>query len=70
MGDRERAVVEVADRERRARDRLLDPELPARAPHERRLAGAELAADEDDVAGPQQPCERRAERLGLGAPTP
>ena len=43
MGDGERAVVEVADRERRARDRLVDPELAAGAPDERRLARAELA---------------------------
>ena len=63
---RRRPVVEVADRERRARHRLLDPERPAGAAHERRLARAELAPEQDDVTGPKQAGERAAERLGLG----
>src|SRR6478735_5294878 len=53
VGDGEGAVVEVADRKCGARDRLLDLELPARAPDERRLARAELALHEDDVPRPQ-----------------
>ena len=66
VGDRRRAPIEMADRERGARHRLLDPERPAGSPDQGRLAGAELAADEDDVAGPEQPGEQAAERLGLG----
>ena len=44
------AVVAVADRVRRARDVLAHAERRARAAHERRLAGAELARDGHDVA--------------------
>ena len=51
--DVDAAVVAVADRERRARDRLGDAERPAGAAHEGRLAGAELARDADHVAGLQ-----------------
>ena len=66
VGDRRRPPIEMADREGGARHRLLDPERPAGSPDEGRLAGAELAADEDDVAGPEQPGEQGTERLGLG----
>ena len=43
-------MVAVADRVRRARDVLAHAERRARAAHERRLAGAELAGDGHDVA--------------------
>src|SRR5207248_1163024 len=49
--DGDAALVAVPDRVRRARYRPLDAEAQARAAHERRLAGAELAGDRDDVAG-------------------
>ena len=54
MRDVDRPAVAVADRERRARDRLVDPERAAGAADERRLARAELARDEDDVTGREQ----------------
>src|SRR4051812_32390035 len=44
------ALVPVADREGRARDRAGDPERPARSPDEGRLAAPELARDGDDVS--------------------
>src|SRR5262249_46737435 len=59
------AVVAVADRVRRARDRPLDPECARRPAHERRLPGAELAADVDDVAGRELGGEARRDRLGF-----
>ena len=59
------AVVAVADRVRGARDALAYAERAARAADERRLAGAELARDRDDVAGRQSPRELRRERLRL-----
>ena len=58
MSDRHGRLVAVADREGRARDRALDAERAAGAADERRLAGAELARDRDDVAG----AEPRASR--------
>ena len=57
---RHAAVVAARDREARARHGAGDAERAARAAHERRLAGAELAGDEHDVAGPQ--ALRRARR--------
>ena len=66
MSDRCRAPIQMADRERRARHRSLDPERPAGTAHERRLACAELAPEEHDVAGPEERREQAAERLGLG----
>ena len=51
--DRRRRLVAVPDREGRARDRLGDAERPRGAADERRLAGAELAGDGDDVARPR-----------------
>src|SRR5919205_303202 len=60
-----RGRVAVADRERRARDWDGDPERPAGAADEGRLAAAELAADGDDVAGPKLARERGGNRLGL-----
>jgi hypothetical protein len=42
--------VAMADRECRACDRGFDAQRAASAAHERRLAGAELAGDKDDVA--------------------
>ena len=59
-----RAVVEHADDERRARDRLGHAERPQRAAHERRLARAEVARDEHHVARPQVRGERGAGALG------
>ena len=59
------AVVAVADRVRRARDALAHAERAARAADERRLAGAELARDRDDVAGREPPRELGRERLRL-----
>ena len=44
----------------------VDPERPAGSAHERRLAGAELAAEQDDVTRAEQAGDRAAERLGLG----
>ena len=48
------AVVALADREGRRGDRALDPERPAGAADQGRLAGADLAADDDDVTGPSR----------------
>ena len=62
---RDAGLVEVADHERRARHRLGDAERPRGAAHERRLAGAELAGDEHDVARRERRGERRAGALGL-----
>src|SRR4051794_1808938 len=63
--DVDAAVVPVADRERRARDRLRHTERAARAPHESRLARAQLTRDGDDVTGLQVGDEARRELLGL-----
>ena len=46
----------------------LDPERPAGAADQGRLAAAELAGDQDDVAGPQLGGEPRPERLGRRGP--
>ena len=43
----------------------VDAERPAGAAHERRLAGAELALDEHDVAGREPRGQLGGERLGL-----
>ncbi len=58
------AVVAVADRVRRARHTLTHAKGNARSADERRLAGAELASDGDDVAGLQAPRKLSGERLG------
>ena len=61
VADRDAAVLVAAgDRERRAGHRHLDAEGAGGAAHERRLAGAELARDQDDVAPAQR--SRRAPR--------
>src|SRR6185312_4310087 len=49
MRDVDAPVVTVPDRERRARHRLRHAESAARTAHERRLSGAELAGDGDDI---------------------
>jgi hypothetical protein len=54
----------VGDRKRRARHRYVDAERTRRAAHERRLAGAQLAGDEDDVAAAQLARQRGADPLG------
>ena len=59
-----RALVGDADHEGRARHRARDAERAQRAAHERRLAGAQLARDQHDVAGPQLGGELRARALG------
>jgi hypothetical protein len=59
-----RAVIGVADDERRARDRPVDAERPQRPAHERRLARPQLARDEHDVAGPQAGRQVGARPLG------
>lgn len=64
--DRGRPLVEMADRERGARDGPVDAERAARPPHERGLASAELAAEKHDVSGHEQPREQGPERLCLG----
>src|SRR5690348_1927875 len=58
--------VAVADRVGRARDGLADAERAARSTDERRLAGAELAGDRDDVARRERGREPCCERLRLG----
>ena len=57
-------VVAVHERERRRRDRLGHPERPAEALGERRLAGAHLAGQQDDVARPASRGQRRRPRRG------
>ena len=59
------AVVAVSDRVRRARDTFAHAERAARAADERRLAGAELARDRDDVACRETLCEIGGERFRL-----
>jgi hypothetical protein len=60
--------VAVAERKRRARDRYLGAKRPCCAADQRRLAGAELASQEDDVAVAELARERRPDVLGrLGA---
>ena len=59
------SLVAVADGVRRARHRLRDAEGTAGAADERRLAGAELAGDGDDVAGLQVLGDAGGDRLGL-----
>jgi hypothetical protein len=55
----------MADRVRRARHGLGDAERAACAADERRLAGAELAGDRDDVADLQALGEPRRDGFGL-----
>ena len=64
MADVDGAAIPVADRERRARHGLHDPERPAGAPDERRLAGTELPADQDNVSDrePRRQCTLRMPR--------
>ena len=66
-----RAVVEDPDHEGRARDLLGHAERAQCAAHEGRLARAEVARDEHDVARPQPGRQRGAGRLGsLGPRSP
>ena len=58
-------VVAVADRVGRARDALAYAEGAARPADERRLAGAELTRDGDDVSGRQPAGELGRESLRL-----
>src|SRR5262249_40967200 len=57
------ATVALADREGRRGDRLLHAERPTGAADERRLAGAELARDDDHRAGRQIGGDPRSERF-------
>ena len=68
MGDPDPvAAVALADREGRRGDRLLDPERATGAADQRRLAGPDLAGDDDDVAAAEAARRARApERFGLG----
>ena len=59
------ALVAVADREGRAGDATLDPERARRTADERRLPGAELAGDGDDVARRERLRQAGCELLGL-----
>ena len=63
--DRHAPLVAMPDRVGRARHGLRDAERPAGAADERRLAAAELAGDEDDVARLEARGDARGERLGL-----
>src|SRR6187402_903391 len=65
MGDVNPPFVPVADRVGRAGHRALDAERPRSAAHERRLAGAELTLDQNDVTGSQPGGEARGDALGL-----
>src|SRR5579884_4106812 len=65
VGDGRRRVVAVADCEGGARDRAGDTEGARRAADERRLPGAEVARDGDDVTRPEELGEARGDRLGL-----
>jgi hypothetical protein len=65
VGDVGIAGIPVADGEGRARDRRGDPERPARAADEGRLAAAQLARDGDDVALDKLPRQLRGDRFGL-----
>ncbi len=56
--------VAVAERERRARDRNLGSERACGAADQRRLAGTELAGQEDDVAVAKLTRQRRSDGLG------
>jgi hypothetical protein len=66
VGDVDAAVVAVADREGGARHGARHAERTAGAADERRLPGAELAGDGDDVAGCQLGRKLRGELLRLG----
>jgi hypothetical protein len=65
MGNIDAPVVAVADRERRARHGLRHAERAARTAHERRLPGAELPGDRDNVADVQVNSELRCELFRL-----
>ena len=64
VGDGNVARVAVPDREGRRGDRLAHAERPRGAADEGRLARAELAADEHDVAGLEPRGQLAGERLG------
>ena len=66
MRDGHARAVALADRERRTGHDPIDPERAAGPADERRLAGAELAFDQHDIARLQAAGEVRGERLGLG----
>jgi len=63
--DVDASVIAVTDREGRARDRPGHAERATGAAHERRLAGAQLARDGDDVARLQVGDELGGQLLGL-----
>ena len=60
-----RHVVAVHQRVGRRRDRLGDAERTAEPLRERRLAGAHLARQHDDVARARQQRDRGGDRLGV-----
>src|SRR5262249_34505133 len=63
MRDVDAAVVAVADRERRARDRLGHTERATRSAHEGRLPRAEVARDGHHVTQLERPRELRCQLL-------
>ena len=66
MQRRPPAVVAVHQRECRRRDRLGDAERPAEALGERRLAGAHLPGEHDDVTRRAEPGQGGGDRVGVG----
>src|SRR5680860_1277704 len=67
MGDRQATAVAPTDREGGRGDRALDPERPAGPADQRRLARAQLAADDDHVAGAEAGGDPRAGGFGFGS---
>ena len=65
VGDVDTAAIAMPDREGRTRDRPVDTQGTAGAAHERRLPGAELPGDGDDVTGLQGGGQPRGDLLGL-----
>jgi hypothetical protein len=63
--DVDASVVAMADRESRTGHRAFNPQRPAGTADERRLPGAELARDRDDVPGLQLPGQTSRDLLGL-----
>src|SRR5262245_13117272 len=66
MGDRQPTAVGMSDREGRGGDRLAHAEPPCRAPDQSRLAGSEVAADQDDVTRNELGRQPLAQGLSLG----
>jgi len=65
MGDGQATSIGVPDREGRRGDLVGDAERPAGATDQRGLAGAEVAADQDDISWPEAGGEPLTDRLGL-----